>query len=164
MQATLPCAALFIYAFITHSKDISYIRRYDKYWTLEYCAGNPSMCCSIHLCIPQLHTFLISQSILFLPSNPSLRLERQISMKLVSYWEIFENEIGETLKNFSEWNWWDIEKSWPPPPQSPSYELIRGSLYKVCISCQITLPLWRAFLWYDVYSIRYKVYSIQCKV
>ena len=120
--------------------------------------------CSIHVCIPQLHTFLISQSILFLPSNPTARLERQMSMKLVSYWEIFENEIGETLKNFSEENCWDIEKSWPPPPQSPSYELIRGSLYKVCISCQITLPLWRAFLWYKVYYIKYKDNGIKYKV
>ena len=97
----------------------------------------------------QLNTFLISQSTLFLPSNPVARLERQMSMKLVSYWEIFENKIGETLRNL--WNWWDIEKSWPPPPpQSPSYELIRGSLYKVCISCQITLPLWHASLQFGV--------------
>ena len=66
--------------------------KYIKYLNIVQ-LGNPSMCCSIHLCIPQLHTFLISQTILFLPSNPPGKIEKTneyeigelLSMKLVSY-------------------------------------------------------------------------------
>ena len=115
--------------------------KYKKKRMFLYSAVNT---CSIHLCIPQHQEFLISQTNLFQPSKHVERLAREMCMKLVSYWGVFENEIGETLRNFCE-N--EIEKSWPPPPGSLRCKLIPRSLYKVRISCQITLLQWWPVHW-----------------